>query len=134
MAVAQRETDGTARPRLAGAADGHTPEMTLTDQVAPARRDPRTPRGILDWLFRSRRTGRITIAQAPNWTLAVWLVTTAALRLGNPQGGLRDALTLVATLALLAWSADELLRGVNPFRRILGGVVLAGLVLSRALG
>jgi hypothetical protein len=100
--------------------------MTLSDQTAPAR----TPRGVLDWLFRSRRTGRITVAQAPNWTLAVWLVTTAALRIGDPQGSLRDALSLVATGALLAWSADELLRGVNPFRRILGGLVLGGLLLS----
>jgi hypothetical protein len=104
--------------------------MTLSDQVTPADRDARTPRGVLDWLFRSRRTGRITLVQAPNWTLAVWLVTTAAVRIGSPQGHLRDVLTLVATLALLAWSADELLRGVNPFRRILGGLVLGGLLLS----
>jgi hypothetical protein len=107
--------------------------MTMSDQVdtTPAVR-PRT--GLVDWLFRSRQTGRITIAQAPNWTLALWMVSTLALRLGDPHGRLRDALTLVATVALVAWAADELLRGVNPFRRILGGVVLAGLVLSRALG
>jgi hypothetical protein len=37
---------------------------------------------------------------------------------------------VVGTVALLAWSVDEVLRGVNPFRRILGGVVLAGLVVS----
>jgi hypothetical protein len=104
--------------------------MTLSDRVdtpLPARR---TRTGLVDWLFRSRRTGRITIVQAPNWPLAVWMVTAVALRVGDPHGRLRDALTVVGTVALLAWSVDEVLRGVNPFRRVLGGVVLAGLLLS----
>ena len=105
-------------------------DVTLSDQVDDEVRPARTPGGVLNWLFRSRRTGRITIVQAPNWTLAVWLVTTVALRLGDPHGRLRDVLTVVGTVALLAWSVDEVLRGVNPFRRILGGVVLAGLLLS----
>jgi hypothetical protein len=104
--------------------------MTLSDQVDTAAPMVRSRTGVVDWLFRSRRTGRITIVQAPNWTLAVWMVTAVALRVGDPHGRLRDALTVVGTVALLAWSVDELLRGVNPFRRILGGVVLAGLVLS----
>ena len=99
----------------------------MPDQVDQAAH-PRA--GIVDWLFRNRQTGGITIVQAPNWTLALWLVTTAALRIGDPHGRLRDALSLVGTLALLAWSVDELVRGVNPFRRILGGLVLAGLLLS----
>lgn len=102
----------------------------MSDQVDQAAPDMHRRPRIVDWLFRDRRTGRITIAQAPNWTLSVWLVTTVALRLGDPQGRLRDVLTVVATLVLLAWSADELVRGVNPFRRILGGVVLSGLLLS----
>jgi hypothetical protein len=32
---------------------------------------------------------------------------------------------VVATVALLVWSVDELVRGVNPWRRLLGGGVLA---------
>jgi hypothetical protein len=38
--------------------------------------------------------------------------------------------TVVAECALAVWALDEIFRGVNPFRRMLGGVVLAGLVAS----
>ena len=41
------------------------------------------------------------------------------------DGTLRSALSAVATAALVWWAIDEILRGVNPFRRGLGAVVLA---------
>ena len=86
--------------------------------------------GFLSWMFRSRRTGRISLAQLPNWQLVVWFLASAVIRLGNPQGWGRDVLAVIASAALALWAADEVLRGVNPFRRILGGAVLAGLVFS----
>ena len=49
---------------------------------------------MIDWLFRNRQTGEITIAQMPN-------------------------------APLIVWAGDEVLRGVNPWRRLLGGGVLA---------
>ena len=84
---------------------------------------------MIDWLFRNRHTGRITIVQAPN--LALWLfIAAAALRsIFDPSGGLRTALDVVATAALVWWAVDEVARGVNPWRRLLGGAVLAGQVL-----
>jgi len=87
---------------------------------------------MIDWLFRSRTTGRITVAQWPSWPLAVWLVASVALRLGHLHGGWRTALTVVATAALVVWAADEVLRGVNPFRRLLGAAVLAGVAVRLA--
>jgi len=39
-----------------------------------------------------------------------------------PQSG---ALTVVVTGGLLVWSADEMARGVNPWRRCLGFAVAA---------
>jgi hypothetical protein len=33
--------------------------------------------GFLNWTFRSRKTGRISLAQLPNWQLVVWLLTLA---------------------------------------------------------
>jgi hypothetical protein len=39
-------------------------------------------------------------------------------------------LQLVAALALGWWALDEIGRGVNPWRRLLGAVVLGGLVAS----
>ena len=85
---------------------------------------------MIDWLFRNRHTGRITIVQAPN--LALWLfIAAAALRaLFDPSGGLRTALDVVGTAALVWWAVDEMARGVNPWRRLLGGAVLAGQVLK----
>ena len=89
--------------------------------------------GPVDWLFRNRQTGEITIAQAPNAALIVFLVALVVHRLFNITGNAGTGLTIVSTGALAIWAADELLRGVNPFRRMLGGVVLAGIVASLTL-
>ena len=37
----------------------------------------------MDWMFRSRKTGAITLAQLPNWQLAVWLLASAVMWLGR---------------------------------------------------
>ena len=37
------------------------------------------------------------------------------------------AMTVIGTGALIIWAGDELIRGVNPFRRLVGAVVLAGI-------
>ena len=86
--------------------------------------------GFLNWMFRSRKTGRISLAQLPNWQLVVWLLASAVMRLGNPRGRARDVLAVIASAALALWAGDEVLRGVNPFRRILGVAVLGWLVYS----
>jgi hypothetical protein len=88
--------------------------------------------GFLNWMFRSRKTSRISLAQLPNWQLGVWLLASAVMRLGNPQGRARDVLVVIASAALALWAGDEVLRGVNPFRQILGVAVLAWLVYSLA--
>ena len=84
---------------------------------------------MIDWLFRSRETGRITIAQMPNLPLWIFIVAAALRAVFDPTGGARTALDVVATGALVWWAVDEIARGVNPWRRILGAVVLAGQVL-----
>jgi hypothetical protein len=83
--------------------------------------------GFLDWMFRSRKTGRISLAQLPNWQLTVWLLASAVMWVGHPQGRARDVLVVLASAALALWAADEVLQGVNPFRRILGVAVFAWL-------
>jgi hypothetical protein len=85
---------------------------------------------VVDWMLRDRRTGRIVIAQWPNTALAVWLGATLVGRVIEPTGGWGTALRAVATLALGWWAVDEIVRGVNPWRRLLGTVVLAGLAWS----
>jgi hypothetical protein len=84
----------------------------------------------VNWLFRNRQTGEITVVQPPNAALAVWLVASALKLLFDPSGAVGTALTVAGTGALLVWSADELLRGVNPFRRALGAGVLVWTLLA----
>ena len=78
---------------------------------------------VARWFFRDRRTGRITIAQTPNALSAsstVLAVAELALR-GRSARVAKAARRVVVT----AWAADELARGVNPWRRTLGAGVLA---------
>jgi hypothetical protein len=81
-------------------------------------------RQFLQWFFRNRETGEVTIAQAPN--LVLWVAIAAGVLLwvfpssGNPS----IALEIVFKGSLLVWAADELFRGVNPWRRCLGAAVL----------
>ena len=89
-------------------------------------------RRAFDWLLRDRRTGEIVIAQWPNLPLIVFLVASVVKRFLDPSGGAGTALTFVVVGSLVWWAGDEVLRGVNPFRRILGGVVLV-LTVGRLL-
>lgn len=78
--------------------------------------------GSARWWFENRATGEFTVAQFPNpalWAaLAGWVV-------GRVFDGPIGTVAAVATFAALVWWAlDEMVRGVNPWRRILGTVVL----------
>jgi hypothetical protein len=81
-------------------------------------------RRLLLWCFRNRETGAITVAQTPNLALSVFLVATAILWLMHPNGAISTVATVVATGSLIVWALDEVVRGVNPWRRFLGVAVL----------
>jgi hypothetical protein len=85
-------------------------------------------RRLLLWCFRNRATGAITIAQTPNLSLSVFLVATAILWLTHPTGALSTMAKVVATGSLIVWALDEVVRGVNPWRRFLGVAVLTYVV------
>jgi hypothetical protein len=78
----------------------------------------------IDWAFRSRQTNRLTIVQLPNPPLAAFLVASLLRLALHPSGATGTALSGLSTLSLLWWATDEVLRGVNPWRRLLGTVVL----------
>jgi hypothetical protein len=82
-----------------------------------------------NWLFRSRDNGRLTIMQWPNLALAIDITITVARRLMHTHGAIDQTLRWTGAAALVWWCLDEIIRGVNPFRRALGIVVLARLVL-----
>jgi hypothetical protein len=81
-------------------------------------------RRVVDWCFRSRVTGEITIGQWPN--LPLWLFAAASilgLLIPAPSPA-ATAAAAAASLFLAWWALDEVIRGVNPWRRALGAVVL----------
>jgi hypothetical protein len=79
---------------------------------------------VIDWLLRDRRTGKRVVVQVPNVPLLVWVATVVLRRFWHP-----GALDVIGTTALVVWAGDEVARGVNPFRRLLGAAVLAALVI-----
>ncbi len=103
----------------------------MTDPPPP-QTGTSTGSGVLgtafDWMFRNRKTGGITIGQFPNLPLGIFL---AALVVGwlleafdAGQGTVRTVVGAIGTIGLTWWALDELIRGVNPWRRMLGGGVL----------
>jgi len=83
-------------------------------------------------MFRDRTTGRIVIAQVPNIALLAWLVACVLMVVAT--GTVHTLLGYAGTVALVVWAGDELARGVNPFRRLLGAAVLAWEVFSLLRG
>jgi hypothetical protein len=76
------------------------------------------------WFFQNRETGAITIAQAPNLSLWIAIVAVGLNWMGHPSEQLGVALAIIFKAALFFWAGDELLRGINPWRRCLGVAAL----------
>lgn len=72
----------------------------------------------------NRRTGGLTVAQWPNVALSVSIALSIARRFNIQKGTPETTLRVLSAVAIIVWAVDELVRGVNPFRRILGLVVL----------
>lgn len=89
-----------------------------------------TPSSVRAWWFASRTDGQFVVAQRPNPALAVWLAALIWRMIANPTGLQRATLEGVAAGALVVWALDEIVRGVSPFRRVLGGVVLVPTLLG----
>lgn len=95
---------------------------------------------MIDWAFTSRVTGRLVIAQFPNLSLSLYLATKALdwalsrntdskLMTAKPSFAVHGVRSLGAIL-LTWWALDELFRGVNPWRRLLGLFGIASVVAS----
>ena len=81
-------------------------------------------RRLLHWFFQNRETGEITIAQAPNLPLWIVLVGSALIWAWHPPGWTGIILECLVSGSLFVWAIEEVLRGVNPWRRCLGAAVL----------
>lgn len=96
---------------------------------------PRTGRtGVVDWLFRNRETGDITIAQPPNLPIWVFVVAWVLGAVFDPAGWPGTVLDVVRIVALGTWAVMEAWSGVNPFRRLLGAGALAWIAWSLIAG
>ena len=89
------------------------------------------PQPKTDWtrFFRDPE-GRIVIAQFPNWPLWVWLAATAFEHTLASGNGLALA-RLISFAAIVYWAYLEIVAGVNPFRKVLGGSALLFVLFSR---
>ena len=116
------------RRRPATVTVGDVTKFLVRPTVLSAMRPEHRWLRLVDWLFRNRETGRFTVAQFPNVALGLFVVCRIAQALVARHGIAHGVLHWSAVAALLWWALDELLRGVNPFRRILGAAVLASLV------
>ena len=72
------------------------------------------------------------MAHVPNLPILLWLATVVARWLVPPDSAEHEVLAWAGSLTLGWWAIDELVRGVNPWRRALGlagcVVVIAGIV------
>ena len=88
--------------------------------------------GSYRWWFENRQTGEITIGQFPNWPMwgagAAWIVRA----LSTNGSTVHDVAGVAMSGLWLYWGADEVVRGVNPWRRVLGTAVV-GWQISRLL-
>lgn len=80
-------------------------------------------REIKAWLFKDEK-GKVVIAQLPNWQLAgaavAWVIQFIA-----KEGSIYKISRSVFIILIIFWSYEEIVHGVNGFRRILGTAVLA---------
>jgi hypothetical protein len=106
-------------------------EAGYRSDMSPAPTSER--RSAIGRFFRDPETGELVVAQLPNLPLSVWLAATLTRVVLTPHGSVGTALSVVATVSLAVWAVLEVARGDSPFRRVLGGLVLAGVVIALLL-
>jgi hypothetical protein len=84
------------------------------------------------WWLRDR-DGHLVFAQFPNPPILVWMATVVIGWTDLLDVSDQHLLTTLGRGALVAWAADEVLRGSAPFRRVLG-LVVAGFTLVHLFG
>ena len=81
---------------------------------------------FVDWFWRDRHSGQITVAHWPNRWLWMFAAASGVEMITGTAGPAGIGVHIVAAMFLVIWAGDELLRGVNPWRRCLGAAVLIG--------
>lgn len=98
--------------------------------TAPARR-------TFDWMFRDGRTNRVVMGQFPNLPLLLAVALFSAWWSVDALDGpswLYAVFDLGFAATMVWWAVLEIARGVNPWRRLLGGAGLLLVVGGRVPG
>ena len=91
-------------------------------------------RSLIGWFFRDPDTGEVVVAQVPNLPLWIFLAATSVRLLVHPDGTAGTVVSIVSTVAIVVWALIEIAAGSSPFRRVLGAVVLLGVLARLLLG
>lgn len=78
---------------------------------------------ITNWLFRDE-DDEVVLTQLPNWQLT-GAITAWLLQFVISDGTFHDTMRVIFTVLMVFWAYEEIVNGVNGFRRILGAIVLA---------
>jgi hypothetical protein len=79
--------------------------------------------------FWRNKDGRVVVWQTPNVFLIGWVVFTIVSLLVSTKT-VADVFSWLGFISLLIWSLLEIVKGVDYFRRMLGFVVLALVILT----
>jgi hypothetical protein len=93
----------------------------LPSENAPPRGGPLSWR----WWFESRVTGEITIGQNPNWPIYAIIVTWIVRWVASSDSTIHSIAGWLGTGLWIYWGLDEIVRGVNPWRKVLGTAMVA---------
>lgn len=75
------------------------------------------------------KDGDVAVWQMPNLPLFGWLVFKIVAMLAG-EGTVQDGFTLLSTTFLFTWAYLEITSGASLFRRLLGNVVMAAVVVG----
>lgn len=78
--------------------------------------------------FFKDKEGKWVLYQHPNLLLWLWILVQAISILVFQLE--HKGIAALADMLLFAWSYSELTRGDSPFRRMLGGIIMAFLVIG----
>jgi hypothetical protein len=79
--------------------------------------------------FFKDKHGNIIIFQPPNPAIIGWVIFLGLSFLFEP-GSLQKGSELLARAFLFTWAYLEVTKGVNYFRRLLGGIVLSAILVA----
>lgn len=75
------------------------------------------------------KEGKIVIGQSPDRPLILWAFFFFVAYV-PPLNMLQQTFQSIASLFLFVWAYQELIRGVNPFRKIIGSITMLWIIAS----